>query len=582
MLKYFAYLRRHTFQFIIIMRLYHLFLIGIFPSFALGHAGEIHDLKIGCPSSIFAGPVFNDVFYYADFGSRKITFYNISRKEKVHNWQLEEGDYILLAPDPRKAKNVLVFNVQGYNLSVAELNDTTDTLYFQNIDSSCGLALKSRQFEDELFLLDLTSGRISIFEKNNTCTPAFNSSINTKLQQMIKGYGKNQDYLTMWSFAVTESHFYFLGCTTNISKSFRDIVTIVSMHRTSFDLKDLGLDLMQNIDIENLPVFHGYGDIFYKKNSNSLFLINGEGYMMSGMQDKNTIKQFSEMSKQSQSGKSFNGKLLQIPIEDPMKLKICGVGFRHPYMNFFDGNKFLVADVGENSREKIVFADSTCAHTENFLWPVFEGTLLRRPWIELYEPSEKIFPTLEEQHCEKWVDTNDPPLLLICGISLLSLTLFFLLLKKGLITVNLWNALSVALVFAFILSPDIAILNINQNTYRVNNLYYMENNNFHFYRFHDYIDPFFLSLITTLLLLLFLGIAFGNKRYIYYTALCFISICGILGISYVVFFLNSHWEKIRSNLFLLWFAILFYLISIKKLSSTDYELLTNFYKKPKI
>lgn len=77
------------------MRLHYLFLFGIFPSFALGHAGEIHDLKIGCPSSIFAGPVFNDAFYYADFGSRKITFYNISRKEKVHNWQLEERDYIL-------------------------------------------------------------------------------------------------------------------------------------------------------------------------------------------------------------------------------------------------------------------------------------------------------------------------------------------------------------------------------------------------------------------------------------------------------------------------------------------------------
>lgn len=552
------------------MRLHYLFLFGIFPSFALGHAGEIHDFKIGCPSSIFAGPVFNDAFYYADFGSRKITFYNISRKEKVHNWQLEEGDYILLSPDPRKEKNVLVFNVQGYNLSVAELNDTTDTLIFQNIDSSCGLALKSRQFEGELFLLDLISGQISIFDTNNTCTPAFNSSIKTKLLQMIKGYGKNQDYLTMWSFAVTESHFYFLGCTTNTSKSFRDVVTIISMHRTSFDLEDLGLDLMQNIDKENKPVDHGYGDIFYKNSTNSLFLINGEGHMMD-IQDRNTINQFSEMSKQSQSVKSFNGKLVQIPIEDPMKLKICGVGFRHPYMNFFDGNKFLIADVGANSREKIVFADSTCAHTENFLWPVFEGTLLHRPWIDLYEPSVKIFPTLEEEHCRKWVDTTYPPLLLFGAISILSITLFFLLLKKGLITVTPWNALSVALVFAFILSPDVAVLNINQNTYRINFLYYMENDDFHFYQFYHYIDPFFISLITTLLLLLFLGIAFGNKRYLYNTALCFITISGILGIAYVVFFLNSHWEKIRSNLFLLWFAILFYFISIKTILHTDYQ-----------
>jgi hypothetical protein len=556
------------------MRLYYLFLFGTFPSFALSHAGETHDFQIGCPNSIFAGPVFNDVFYYTDFGSRKIIFYNISRKEKVQNWQLEEGDYILLAPNPRKAKNVLVFSVHGYNLSLAELNDTTNTLIFQNIDSSCGLALKARQFEEKLFLLDLTSGQISIFEKNKTCTPAFNSSIKTKLGQMIKGYGKNQDYLTVWSFAVTESHFYFLGCTTNVSKSFRDIVTIISMHRTSFDLKDLGLDLMQNIDEENLPVFHGYGDIFYKNSTNSLFLINGEGYMIEA-KDENTIKQFSEMSKQSQSGKIFNGKLLQIPIEDPMKLKVCGVGFRHPYMNFFDGNKFLVADVGESSREKIVFADSTCAHTENFLWPVFEGTLLHRPWIELYEPSVKVFPTLEEYHCIKWIDTNYPPLLSLCGVSIFSTILFFWLLKKDLITITIWNTLSVVFVISFIFIPDVAVLNINQTTYRINFFYYMENNNFHFYRFHNYIDPFFLSLTTIFLLLFFLGIAFGNKRYIYITSLCFITLSGILAIIYIVFFLNSHWEKIRSNLFLLWFAILFYIISIKNLSPQNYEQLKN-------
>ena len=73
---------------------------------------------------------------------------------------------------------------------------------------------------------------------------------------------------------------------------------VADVHR--FISFDLGLDLMQNIDIENLPVFHGYGDIFYKNNSNSLFLINGEGYMMEG-NDENTVKQFSEMSKQSQS-----------------------------------------------------------------------------------------------------------------------------------------------------------------------------------------------------------------------------------------------------------------------------------------
>jgi glucose/arabinose dehydrogenase len=105
---------------------------------------------------------------------------------------------------------------------------------------------------------------------------------------------------------------------------------------------------------------------------------------------------FDDPSTNGQRKGSLLGKLLRI---DPRKGKrrpyriprsnpyvgekgqneIYARGLRNPFRFSFDGNRILIADVGQNRREEVDIERLKKARGANFGWPAFEGTLRFRP-----------------------------------------------------------------------------------------------------------------------------------------------------------------------------------------------------------
>jgi glucose/arabinose dehydrogenase len=105
---------------------------------------------------------------------------------------------------------------------------------------------------------------------------------------------------------------------------------------------------------------------------------------------------FDDPSANAQRKGSLLGKLLRI---DPRKGKrrpyriprsnpyvgkkgqneIYARGLRNPFRFSFDGNRILIADVGQNRREEVDIERVKKARGANFGWPAFEGTLRFRP-----------------------------------------------------------------------------------------------------------------------------------------------------------------------------------------------------------
>lgn len=59
--------------------------------------------------------------------------------------------------------------------------------------------------------------------------------------------------------------------------------------------------------------------------------------------------------------------------------EIYARGFRNPFRLSFDGNKILIADVGQKRREEVNVETIKTARGANFGWPIYEGTLRFRP-----------------------------------------------------------------------------------------------------------------------------------------------------------------------------------------------------------
>jgi glucose/arabinose dehydrogenase len=59
--------------------------------------------------------------------------------------------------------------------------------------------------------------------------------------------------------------------------------------------------------------------------------------------------------------------------------EIYARGLRNPYRFAFDGNKILIADVGQNRREEVNIETVKGARGANFGWNIYEGTLRFRP-----------------------------------------------------------------------------------------------------------------------------------------------------------------------------------------------------------
>lgn len=105
---------------------------------------------------------------------------------------------------------------------------------------------------------------------------------------------------------------------------------------------------------------------------------------------------FDDPSTNGQRKGSLLGKLIRI---DPRKGKrrpyripgsnpyvgkkgqneIYARGLRNPFRFSFDGNRILIADVGQNRREEVDIERLRKARGANFGWPAFEGTLRFRP-----------------------------------------------------------------------------------------------------------------------------------------------------------------------------------------------------------
>ena len=118
-----------------------------------------------------------------------------------------------------------------------------------------------------------------------------------------------------------------------------------------------------------------------------------DGYLYAATGDGG---RFDEPSPNGQKKGSLLGKLIRI---DPQKGKrrpyripgsnpyagskgqneIFARGLRNPYRFTFDGNKILIADVGQNRREEVNIETAKGARGANFGWNVYEGTLRFRP-----------------------------------------------------------------------------------------------------------------------------------------------------------------------------------------------------------
>ena len=105
---------------------------------------------------------------------------------------------------------------------------------------------------------------------------------------------------------------------------------------------------------------------------------------------------FDDPSANAQRKGSLLGKLIRIdpkkgrrrpyriPPSNPYAGKkgqneIYARGLRNPFRFSFDGNKILIADVGQSRREEVDIETARKARGANFGWSVFEGTLRFRP-----------------------------------------------------------------------------------------------------------------------------------------------------------------------------------------------------------
>jgi glucose/arabinose dehydrogenase len=80
--------------------------------------------------------------------------------------------------------------------------------------------------------------------------------------------------------------------------------------------------------------------------------------------------------------KPANGKPYQIPPDNPFvgdtakRPEIYAYGFRNPWRFSFDGQRLIVADVGQSRQEEIDYLPVRAAKGVNFGWPQFEGRLV--------------------------------------------------------------------------------------------------------------------------------------------------------------------------------------------------------------
>ncbi len=101
----------------------------------------------------------------------------------------------------------------------------------------------------------------------------------------------------------------------------------------------------------------------------------------------------------AQSMSSRLGKLLRIDVATK-QVTIVALGFRNPWRVTLDrtANRFLIGDVGQDSREEVDIWRPTTSGLENYGWRRYEGTLIYNGGTSLYSPSNRVDPIHQYPH----------------------------------------------------------------------------------------------------------------------------------------------------------------------------------------
>ncbi len=93
------------------------------------------------------------------------------------------------------------------------------------------------------------------------------------------------------------------------------------------------------------------------------------------------------------------GKLLRIDVATK-KVAIVALGFRNPWRVTLDrtANRFMIGDVGQETREEIDIWYPSATGLENFGWRRYEGSLTYNGSTSLYSPSDNVWPVHQYTH----------------------------------------------------------------------------------------------------------------------------------------------------------------------------------------
>ncbi len=100
----------------------------------------------------------------------------------------------------------------------------------------------------------------------------------------------------------------------------------------------------------------------------------------------------------AQNMNSRLGKLLRLDVQTK-KVTIVALGFRNPWRVTLDrtANRFMIGDVGQDTREEVDIWHPDATGLENFGWRRYEGSLTYSG-TSLYSPSKRIWPIHQYSH----------------------------------------------------------------------------------------------------------------------------------------------------------------------------------------